>query len=68
MRLLRDSLFGVDISLTVMAFSLYLAYLDQLSPRDIQALQREQGASHLLPRTKGAQPAMEHSSDFFRSG
>lgn len=50
MRLLRDSLFGMDISLTacrITAFSLYLAYLDQLSPRDIQALQRRGKA---LPR------------------
>lgn len=50
MRLLQDSLFGVDISLTacrITAFSLYLAYLDQLSPRDIQALQRRGKA---LPR------------------
>lgn len=41
-RLLQESLFGVDISRTacfITAFSLYLAYLDQLSPRDIQALQ-----------------------------
>lgn len=41
--LLRDSLFGVDKSLVacrIAAFSLYLAYLDQLSPRDIQELQR----------------------------
>lgn len=41
--LLRDSLFGVDRSLVacrIAAFSLYLAYLDQLSPRDIQELQR----------------------------
>ena len=44
MRLLRESLFGVDISETacrITAFSLYLAYLDQLSPRDIQALQEK---------------------------
>lgn len=44
MRLLRESLFGVDISLTacrITAFSLYLAYLDQLSPPDIQALQKK---------------------------
>ena len=48
--LLRDSLFGVDRSLVacrIAAFSLYLAYLDQLSPRDIQELQRN-GPS--LPR------------------
>ena len=46
MRLLRESLFGVDISLTacrITAFSLYLAYLDQLSPPDIQALQKKGG-------------------------
>jgi len=44
MQLLRESLFGVDISLTacrIAAFSLYLAYLDQLSPPDIQALQEK---------------------------
>ena len=42
MRHLRSSLFGVDISRTacyITAFSLYLAYLDQLTPPDIQALQ-----------------------------
>ncbi len=50
MRLLRESLFGVDVSLTacrITAFSLYLAYLDKLLPRDIQALQRKGKA---LPR------------------
>lgn len=50
MRLLRESLFGVDVSLTacrITAFSLYLAYLDQLLPRDIQALQQKGRA---LPR------------------
>jgi hypothetical protein len=50
MLLLRESLFGVDISLTacrITAFSLYLAYLDQLSPPDIQALQAKGRA---LPR------------------
>ena len=49
-RLLRDSLFGVDksrVACRIAAFSLYLAYLDQLSPRDIQELQRN-GPS--LPR------------------
>jgi hypothetical protein len=42
MRLLQDSLFGVDVNETacrITAFSLYLAYLDQLSPRDIRQLQ-----------------------------
>jgi len=50
MRLLQESLFGVDVSRTacrITAFSLYLAYLDQLSPPDIQALQLRGGA---LPR------------------
>lgn len=43
MRLLQESLFGVDINPTacrITAFSLYLAYLDQLTPRDIQELQK----------------------------
>ena len=43
MALLRTSVYGVDTSVTacrIAAFSLYLAYLDQLSPRDIQDLQR----------------------------
>ena len=50
MRLMRESLFGVDVNPTacrITAFSLYLAYLDQLAPRDIQELQ-EKGAA--LPR------------------
>lgn len=50
MELLRASVFGVDLSPTacrITAFSLYLAYLDQLTPRDIQALQTKGRA---LPR------------------
>ena len=42
--LIRTSLFGVDVNPTacrIAAFSLYLAYLDQLSPRDIQQLQEK---------------------------
>ena len=42
-------LYGVDINPTacrITAFSLYLAYLDQLSPRDIQELQEK---GHKLP-------------------
>ena len=41
--LLRDSVYGVDksrVACRIAAFSLYLAYLDQLSPRDIRELQR----------------------------
>jgi hypothetical protein len=44
------SLHGVDTNPTacrITAFSLYLAYLDQLSPRDIQELQQQ---GHMLPR------------------
>lgn len=50
MALLRSSVFGVDKSRTacrIAAFSLYLAYLDQLKPRDIQELQRK---GNVLPR------------------
>jgi hypothetical protein len=50
MCLLQESLFGVDINPTacrITAFSLYLAYLDQLAPRDIQELQKKGRA---LPR------------------
>ena len=50
MALLRNSLFGIDKNPTacrIAAFSLYLAYLDQLSPRDIQEIQRKGQA---LPR------------------
>jgi len=45
-----SNLYGVDINPTackITAFSLYLAYLDQLSPRDIQELQEK---GHKLPR------------------
>ncbi len=41
--LLQDSVYGVEksrVACRIAAFSLYLAYLDQLSPRDIQGLQR----------------------------
>lgn len=50
MKLLQGSLFGADSSPTacrIAAFSLYLAYLDQLTPPDIQALQQK---GHALPR------------------
>jgi hypothetical protein len=48
--ILCSSLYGIDINPTacrITAFSLYLAYLDQLSPRDVQEL-KEKG--HKLPR------------------
>ncbi len=49
-RLLQTHIFGIDVKETacrITAFSLYLAYLDQLSPRGIQELQ-ERGRA--LPR------------------
>ncbi len=49
-KILCGSLCGVDINPTacrITAFSLYLAYLDQLSPRDIQELHQK---GHKLPR------------------
>jgi hypothetical protein len=49
-QILCSNLSGVDINPTacrITAFSLYLAYLDQLSPRDVQEL-KESG--HKLPR------------------
>ena len=61
MRLLQESLFGVDISLTacrITAFSLYLAYLDQLSPPDIQALQKRGRALPRLVVAEG-EPSLE---------
>lgn len=50
MVILRDNLFGVDLNATacrITAFSLYLAFLDQLSPPDIQKLQSK---GKMLPR------------------
>ncbi|HVR38218.1 MAG TPA: N-6 DNA methylase [Thermoanaerobaculia bacterium] len=49
-KILCNNLHGIDINLTacrITAFSLYLAYLDQLEPRDIQELQEK---GHKLPR------------------
>lgn len=59
-KLLCDNLCGVDLNPTacrITAFSLYLAYLDQLSPRDIEEL-RDKG--HRLPTLvnyPGTQPS-----------
>ena len=50
MKLLQSSVFGIDTNSTacrITAFSLYLAYLDQLSPRGIREIQAKKGA---LPR------------------
>jgi type I restriction-modification system DNA methylase subunit len=70
------SLCGVDINPTacrITAFSLYLAYLDQLSPRDIQELQQN---GHKLPRlihdsNAGGRAKVEGNiwrADFFAEG
>ena len=69
---LRESVFGVDksrVACRIAAFSLYLAYLDQLSPRDIQELQRN-GPSlpRLVDETGEAACASKRNivcSDFF---
>jgi hypothetical protein len=72
MQVLQESLFGIDINPTacrITAFSLYLAYLDQLSPRDIQELQAKGRA---LPHLVGTGPARKavpniQCVDFFSS-
>jgi hypothetical protein len=64
MRLLQTHLFGIDVKETacrITAFSLYLAYLDQLSPRGIQELQ-EKGRA--LPRLI-VDGGNIHCADFF---
>lgn len=76
MELLRSSLYGIDLNPTacrITAFSLYLAYLDQLTPRDIQDLQAKGRA---LPRLiRQADQAVGTSpdggiwcGDFFKEG
>lgn len=74
-KLLRGSLFGVDksqVACRIAAFSLYLAYLDQLSPRDIQELQRNgPPLPHLVDESGGGVRAQESGprnivcADFF---
>jgi hypothetical protein len=68
MRLLQESLFGADISriaCRITAFSLYLAYLDQLSPPDIQALQKKGKALPQLVATDDSESGNIRCSDFF---
>lgn len=67
MSLLQESLFGVDINPTacrITAFSLYLAYLDQLSPRDIQ---EHQDHGRFLPNliATNKTPGNIRRADFF---
>ena len=57
--LLRHNLYGVDLNPTacrIAAFSLYLALLDQLQPRDIQALQKRGKFLPKLFRDSAADP------------
>ena len=76
--LLQQCLFGIDKNPTacrITAFSLSLAYLNQLSPSDIQRLQKKRGALPRLvldpEREDGlteclASPGNVHCVDFFR--
>jgi len=69
MQLLQDSLFGVDvnpIACRISAFSLYLAYLDQLSPRDIQELQAKgQALPYLIASPLHKSSSNIRCADFF---
>jgi len=73
MQILRENLFGVDCNPTacqITAFSLYLAFLDQLSPPDIRELQRKgKVLPPLVHIPGGSQPQAEASvircADFF---
>ena len=78
MKLMCSSLRGIDKDPTacrITAFSLYLAYLDQLSPRGIQELQeRGRALPHLVvdPSRDGVDdqgqlPAIIRCSDFFEA-
>src|SRR5438132_8020838 len=56
-KLLTGSLCGVDLNPTacrITAFSLYLAYLDQLSPRGIREIQEKKGALPKLVNANGS--------------
>lgn len=76
MALLRSSLYGIDFNPTacrITAFSLYLAYLDQLEPRDIQELQAKGRALPNLIRQlhQSAEKSADGGiwcGDFFKDG
>lgn len=76
MTLLRSRLYGIDLNPTacrITAFSLYLAYLDQLTPRDIQELQAKGRALPRLIRQAGQPIANSPDGgiwcgDFFKEG
>ncbi|MCG7509137.1 HsdM family class I SAM-dependent methyltransferase [Mesorhizobium retamae] len=71
MTLMQSRLYGVDtnpIACRITAFSLYLAYLDKLSPRDIKGLQAKGRAlPNLLLQTsdEGARDGNIICADFF---
>ncbi|HEX5461034.1 MAG TPA: N-6 DNA methylase [Steroidobacteraceae bacterium] len=69
MNVMQASIFGVDIDPTacrITAFSLYLAYLDQLEPRDIQALQeRGRILPNLVAAASSSGSANIRCGDFF---
>lgn len=72
MRMLTENLYGVDKNPTacrITAFSLYLAFLDQLSPPDIRRLQRKGKMLPPLiwsPEVKGSQGQTIRHIDFFK--
>lgn len=77
LEILRTRLVGIDLNPTackITAFSLCLAYLDQLSPRDIQDLQARGAALPRLVRTPthddhaSLNGSVIHCDDFFREG
>ena len=71
MQLMQSSLFGVDtnpVACRITAFSLYLAYLDKLSPRDIKGLQdKGRALPNLLVKSSadGASDGNIIRADFF---
>lgn len=73
MKLLQESLYGIDVNPTacrISAFSLYLAYLDQLSPRGIREIQEKKGAlPYLVASLPGEKKAKSGNNiwqgDFF---
>lgn len=73
--ILRENIFGVDIKATacrIAAFSLYLAFLDQLAPPAIQELQRKGKFLPLLVCPESSEPceAEGHTircGDFFKT-
>lgn len=69
-KLMQDSLYGIDINSVacrITAFSLYLAYLDKLAPRDIQGLQAEGRALPNLMVKPDTQDGNIFCADFFAS-